>query len=193
MSNIARALTTVVIALGIAGAASLRAQNPVPPVKVGLWETRMSVLDASGKEVPAPELAAFARMSPQQRAQMAEMMKARGVIMPDESGAMKSCLTKELLDAGAWQSLSAETGCTTTYSTRTNSLWKWHTSCASIKTESDGEMVFTGSESYRTKMISTTAITGTPTTSTRIIQGKWLGAACGDVKPIAPPATGRGR
>src|SRR6185436_6440072 len=91
--------------VSLAGVASLAAQNsiPVPPVKPGLWETRMSQLDASGKEVPSPEIAAFARMSPAARAQMAEMMRGRGIQMPDENGVMKACLTKEMFESGEWQ------------------------------------------------------------------------------------------
>ena len=30
-------------------------------------------------------------------------------------------------------------------------------------------------------------IQGKTNTSTRIVQGKWLGADCGDIKPLAPP------
>jgi len=192
MSIVARSFTFFAVAVSLAGVAVLRAQNPVPPVKPGLWETRMSQLDANGKEVPSPEIAAFARMSPAARAQMAEMMRGRGIQMPDENGVMKVCLTKEMFESGEWQQLAANTGCTTNYSARSGSVWKWHTSCPSMKSESDGEMAFTGSESYRTKMTTTLTMNGAPTTSTRIVQGKWLGAACGDVKPITPP-TGRGR
>jgi hypothetical protein len=38
----------------------------------------------------------------------------------------------------------------------------------------------------------TSTIAGKTRTTTRIVQGKWIGAACGDIKPIAPPS-GRGR
>jgi hypothetical protein len=189
-----KAFTLSAIVASLSGIASLAAQSPVPPVKPGLWETRMSMLDATGKEVPSPEFAALARMPPAQRAQMAEAMRARGVQFPDETGAIKACVTRELLDSGAFQQLASETGCTTNFTARSASVWKWHSSCPSLKTESDGEMTFTGSESYRTKVVSTRSATGTPTTSTRIVQGKWLSAACGDVKPFTPtPAAGRGK
>ena len=194
MSKVARILTMSGVAAALAGAASLGAQNPVPPVKVGLWQTQMSQLDANGKEVPSPEVAAFAKMAPAVRAQMAEMMRSRGIQMPDENGVMKTCLTRETLDSPAWQQIAADTGCTTTYSARSSSVWKWHSTCPSMKSESDGETTFTGSEAYRTRVTSTVTVNGKTTTSTRFVQGKWLGAACGDVKPFAPPAVpGRGR
>lgn len=190
-----RLLNVAFLATSFVVAGALHAQSPVvAPVKPGLWETRMSELDAAGKEVPAPELAAFSKMPPEMRAQMAAMMKGRGVQMPDESGAIKSCLTRELLESDGWQQMAADTGCTTTYSTRSNTVWRWHSSCKSINAESDGEMTFTGPESYRSRITTTSTVSGKKTTTTRVIQAKWLGASCGDVKPLAlPTAPARGR
>jgi uncharacterized protein DUF3617 len=195
MTMIARCLAASVCVVTLVRVVSLAAQNPValPPVKPGLWETRMSQLDANAQEVPSPEFAALAKMPPEMRAKMAEAMRARGVQLPDENGTMKACLSRETLDAGTWQQLASESGCTTTFSTRSSSTWKWHSSCASLNTESDGETVFSGSESYRTKLTTTATVRGKTNTSTRIVQGKWLSAACGDIKPLTPPPPARGR
>jgi hypothetical protein len=162
-------------------------QPPVPPVKPGLWEARMSALDADGHEMPLPEQAALSRMPPEVRARMAETMKARGLSLPDANGATKVCLTKEMFESGKWQQMASEAGCTTNYSTRSSTTWKWHSSCTALKSESDGEAVFSSPESYRTKMTTTMTVTGKTNTTTRIVQGKWLGADCGDVKPFTPP------
>ena len=158
----------------------------MPPVKSGLWEARMSSLDANGREIPRPELAAMDRLPPEARARMADAMKARGLSMPDANGATKVCLTKEMFESGRWQQMAAESGCTTNYSTTSGATWKWHSSCAALKSESDGEAVFNGSESYRTKVTTTATVMGKTRTSTRIVQGKWLGADCGDIKPFTP-------
>ena len=147
----------------------------------------MSVLDADGHEVAAPEQAALSRMPPEARARMAEAMKARGLSMPDANGATKACLTKELFESGAWQQLASDTGCTTNFSAQSANTWKWHTSCTTMKSESDGETVFTNAESYKTKVTTTSTVMGKTKTSTRVVQGKWLGADCGDVKPLTPP------
>jgi len=197
MPMIARYLAAAVCIVSLGRVVSLAAQNPAspPPVKPGLWETRMSQLDANGHEVPSPELAALAKMPPEMRDKMADAMRARGIQMPDENGAMKACLSKETLDSGTWQQLASDSGCTTTFSTRSSSTWKWHSSCTSLNAESDGETVFSGSESYRTKLTTTATVNGKTNTTTRIVQGKWLSAACGDIKPLAPqpsaPARGR--
>jgi hypothetical protein len=170
-------------ALVVAAAGAL----PVPPVKPGLWEVKMSVLDADGHEVPAPEQAALSRMPPEARARMAEAMKARGVSMPDANGATKACLTKEQFESGAWQQMASDSGCTTNFSTQSATTWKWHSSCTTIKSESDGETVFNNAESYRTKVTTTSTVMGKTRTSTRVLQGKWIGSDCGDVKPLTPP------
>ena len=122
---------------------------------------------------------------------MADAMKARGVSMPDANGATKACLTKEMFESGRWQQMATEAGCTTNYSTLSGTNWKWHTSCTALKSESDGESVFSGGESYRTKVTTTATVVGKTKTSTRIVQGKWLGADCGDVKPLAPPGASK--
>ena len=164
---------------------------PVPPVKPGLWEARISALDADGHEMAPPELAALSRLTPEVRARMADAMLARGVSMPDANGATRACLTKEMFESGRWQQMATEAGCTTNYSTLSGTTWKWHTSCTALKSESDGESVFSGGESYRTKVTTTSTVVGKTKTSTRIVQGKWLGADCGGVKPLAPPGAGK--
>jgi hypothetical protein len=148
----------------------------------------MSVLDADGHEVAAPEQAALSRMPPEARARMAEAMKARGLSMPDANGATKACLTKELFESGAWQQLASDTGCTTNFSAQSANTWKWHTSCTTMKSESDGETVFNNAESYKTKVTTTSTVMGKTKTTTRMLQGKWISAGCGDIKPLTPPA-----
>jgi hypothetical protein len=167
--------------------AAVAAQLPMPPVKPGLWETRMSALDADGHEIAPPEQAALSKMPPEVREKMAESMKARGLSMPDANGATKACLTKEMFESGKWQQMASEAGCTTKYSTLSGATWKWHSSCTSLKSETDGEVVFNSPESYRVKSTTTATVMGKTNTSTRIVQAKWLGANCGDIKPFTPP------
>ena len=164
---------------------------PVPPVKPGLWETRMSALDANGRDVPLPEQAAMSRLPPEAKARIAETMKAQGLSMPDEKGATKVCFTKETFESGGWQQMASEMGCTMNYSTQSSSTWKWHSSCPSVKSESDGEAVFSSPQSYTVKVTTTAAVMGKTNTSTRVVQAKWLGADCGDIKPFTPRGAAR--
>ena len=171
--------------LAVCAGVALGAAPPVPPLKLGLWEARTTARDADGKDILPPEQAAMAKMPPEARARMAEMMKARGMPMPDATGAIKMCLTKELLDTGRFQQMAADAGCTTTYSTQTATAWKWHSSCPALHVESDGEAAFTDT-SIRNTITSTVTSNGQARTTTRISTSKWLAADCGDVKPIDP-------
>ena len=185
-----RLLTIRLLTLSVLSCLTLvaaAAQPQAPPVKAGLWETRMSALDADGHEIAPPQPAALSNMPPEARARIAEAMKARGVAMPDASGATKACFTRETFESGAWQQMASEAGCTTKYSTLSAAAWKWHSSCTSLKSESDGEVVFDSPESYRVKVTTTAAVMGQTNTSTRIVHAKWLGADCGDIKPFTPP------
>src|SRR4029078_4270747 len=76
MRSVAGSFTGSVVALTLTGAAWWRAQSPVPPppVKPGLWETRMSQLDANGKEVPSPEFAALSKQPPEERGEMDKVL-----------------------------------------------------------------------------------------------------------------------
>jgi hypothetical protein len=161
---------------------------PVPPVKPGLWEARMTTLDADGHETIPPEQAALAKMPPEVKAKMAEAMKARGMSIPDANGATKVCFTKDMFESGRWQQMAADSGCTTNFSTQSSTLWKWHSTCTSLNSESDGEAVFSSPESYKTRMTTTATVGGKTKTTTRIVQSKWLAADCGDIKPFTPPA-----
>jgi hypothetical protein len=73
------------------------------------------------------------------------------------------------------------------HSTLSATTRKWHSSCPALKSESDGEVVFSSAESYRVKMTITAMVMGKANTSTRIVQAKWLGPDCGDIKPFTPP------
>ena len=58
---------------------------------------------------------------------------------------------------------------------------------SALNSESDGERVFTGVESDRTKVTTTMSVQGKVNTLTRIVQAKWLGTDCGGIKPLGPP------
>ena len=147
MRLIANRLAAVSVLSCFALTALAAGQLPVPPVKPGLWEARMSTLDADGHEMAQPGQAGLSRMSPEARARMADVMKARGLSMPDPNGATRVCFTKEMFESGRWQQMASETGCTTNYSTRSSTMWKWHSSCPALKSESDGEVVFSNPQS----------------------------------------------
>jgi hypothetical protein len=164
---------------------ALAADNIAPPIKPGLWQIT-SEQNVNGKQVPDP-VAMMQNLPPAVREQMAEMMKARGIDMSG-AGGTRVCLSKESLDQGQWQSLAKD--CSTKILSRSSASWKWHSSCPQLSVESDGETLFTDAENYTLKVNTTMNVGGKPTTSQRNMTGKWLGADCGDLKPVTAKSIG---
>ncbi len=151
-----------------------------PPIKPGLWEVH-SEREVDGKKT-APPADRMKNLPPEARAKMEAMMKERGVSLGD-GGATRVCLTKESLASGKMQAEAA--GCKTDYVTRTSSVWKFHSSCPAMKVESDGEILFSGSESYTMTLASTLSSSTPPRVSKTTMNGKFLSAACGDLQPLS--------
>lgn len=156
------------------------ASAQTPPIKPGLWEVHTE-REVDGKKAAAPA-DRMKSLPPEARARMEAMMKERGIAMGD-GGATRVCLTKESLASGMMQAEAA--GCKTDYATRTSSVWKFHSSCPAMKVESDGEILFSGSESYTMTVASTLSSATPPRLSKTTMNGKWMGAACGDLQPLS--------
>jgi uncharacterized protein DUF3617 len=162
------------------------AQAQTPPIKPGLWQVR-SEREVDGQKAKMPDMSEHLKnMPPEQRKQIEAMMKQRGVDMSGGSmNDMKICLSKDSLDRDQWQ--RNQGSCKTDYQTRVGNTWKWHTSCREPAAETDGEAHFTSSESYTVKTATTMTVQGETRTSRMTLNSKWLGADCGDIKPVTPP------
>ena len=159
----------------------------MPPLKTGLWETTMQQMDAKGNHLESGSermQKTMRNMPPEARAQMQAMMKARG--MDPSNGAIRTCMTREQFTQAYFDAMMAGTSCKVSFTTRTLAHWKWHTSCASLKIESDGDTTFSSPEGYSTQAVSTSGATGKQIISSMTVTSKWLGPSCGDIKPIAP-------
>lgn len=119
-------------------------------------------------------------MSPEKRAQFEAMMKQHGVATGGAGSQV--CYTRESLEHSPWADV--QTDCKPTFTSRTSSAWKWHTSCPKVGLESDGEAIFTNSENYTVKVASVSKFSGKARNSTTTMTGKWVSADCGDVKPL---------
>jgi hypothetical protein len=173
-------LTFVGLVVCVQGVA--QAQAP-PPIKPGLWQVR-SEREVDGQKTQMPDVSERLKtLPPEARKQIEAMMKQRGVDMGG-GGDMKICLSKDSLDPGQWQ--TQQGSCKTDYISRSGSMWKWHTSCREPASETDGEALFTGPESYTVKTATTMTIQGELKTTRMTLNSKWLGADCGDVKPVTP-------
>ena len=179
MPTVSKLLIAAGVAASLAGAA--QAQT-APPIKPGLWEVQM---DRDGGAAKMPDMSEqLKNMPPDQRKKMEAMMKERGIDMSGGAGKIRMCLDKESLNEGHWQG-KEESRCKTDFSTRSSSSWKWHSSCTDPKSETDGEASFTNAENYVVKTSTTMNVNGQAKTSQSTIHSHWLGADCGDVKPIS--------
>lgn len=167
----------------IAAAAVLAAplaSAQVPPIKPGLWQTES---DRSVDGRPAPDMAErMKNLPPAARQQMEAMMKQRGVDV--SGGAVRMCLTRESLDQGRWNQV--ESRCKTEFGARSAASWKWRAVCTQPDSTSDGEAVFHSPESYTVTVQTTAMRKGQPHTMRHVAKMRWLGADCGDVKPLQP-------
>ncbi|MGH6646940.1 DUF3617 domain-containing protein [Aquabacterium sp.] len=167
--------------------------DEAPPIKPGLWQVH-SERAVDGVKAP-PMTAQMNNLPPEVRKQMEAMMKQKGVDMSGGGGDIKLCLSKESLDQNQW--LGQKNGaqnCKTEIKTRNSGRWTWHSSCSDPKAETDGEAVFNSPESYTVKVATIMTVKGESKTMNMTNTSTWLGANCGDLKPIsaktlsAPPA-----
>ncbi len=164
-------------------AATAQAQT-TPPIRPGLWQVQSERM-SDGKK--APDLGEQLKtMSPAMRQRMEASMKQHGIDMSGPPGQMKMCQTKESLDQGKWQ--GEQSACKTDFTTRSGSVWKWKSTCSQPPSVTEGEAVFTGSESYTVTSATTMSMKGQNHTTSMTIKAKWLGADCGDLKPLKLPA-----
>ena len=158
------------------------AHAQTPPIKPGLWQVQ-SEREIDGKK--APDLNEHLKsLSPEMRQRMEANMKQRGVDISGGDAGMKMCMNRESLDQGKWQ--GEQTNCKTEFTSRSNSLWKWHATCSQPVSVSDGEATFASTEAYTVKNTSTMTLQGKARVSKMTLNAKWLGADCGDLKPITP-------
>lgn len=176
----------------VAAAAAFCCTAGAQMLKPGLWEVTHTMGDGQVDNRISQLQQQMAGMPPEQRKMMEEMMAKQGVKMgPGGSAAgagMKVCLTREMVERNE---LPAQQGdCQTTHQSRSGSNMKFGFSCSSPPSRGEGEVTFISPEAYRMKMVVTSqARGGKPEQMKMGGGGKWLGADCGNIKPIMPPAT----
>ena len=65
---------------------------------------------------------------------------------------------------------------------------KFAVACTKPPSTGEGQVTFTSPEAYSMKMVVTSESRGKPEKMNMEGGGKWLGADCGNIKPMAPPA-----
>ena len=167
-------------------AGTTHAQN----IKPGLWEFTTQVSDSGGKmtDPMAQAQKQMDSMHPDQRKMMQDMMANLGVQMGTSAGggmAMKVCMTQEMVERNEVSNHQGD--CTHTNSPRIGNTLKFSFVCTNPPSSGEGQVTFTGTEAYTTKMTTTATIQGRPKKSDMQNNARWLGNNCGSVKPLAMP------
>ena len=167
----------------LAGAAALPVAAQT--LKPGLWEMQHK---AGGNPEVDSAMAEMQKqmksMPPEQRKQMEAAMASRGMQMSPKGGgmAMRMCMTKEMIERN---DLPANRGdCKTTQRQRSGNTLKMAFTCSNPPSSGESQVTFTSSEAYTSRTTVTTTTDGKPEKMTVEGTGKWLGADCGNVKPI---------
>jgi hypothetical protein len=150
--------------------------------KEGLWEVTVQ----TGGGAPGMSSDALAKMPPEQRAMVEQMMKQRGVSMSGNSIAVKSCVTKEKIAKGlAFSDSKKESGdCTHTVVKQTSSHFEAKIHCESKNNGTTDGTVTVDIVGEGAKGVS--HMTNTNNGKTQTIEtsftSKYLGPDCGDIK-----------
>ena len=160
-------------------------------LKPGLWEIQHKMTSSSGQmeQGMAQMQQQMANLPPDQRKMMEEMMAKQGMKMgPGGAGGgmtVKSCMTKEMVEKNE---LPAQQGdCKTTQQSRSGNTMKFAVACTNPPSTGEGQVTFSSPEAYSMKMVVNTHVQGKPEKMNMEGGGKWLGADCGNIKPMMPP------
>jgi hypothetical protein len=169
----------------LAGAAGAQTMKP------GLWEITNKMQSGSGQmeRQMAQAQQQMANLPPDQRKMMEEMMARQGVKLGTAAGGgmtMKVCMTKEMVERNEMPS-QQRGDCKTTSQSRSGNTMKMAFACTNPPSSGEGQFTFNGSEGYTMKMAVNTTVQGKPETMNMDATGKWLGADCGEVKPVNVP------
>lgn len=155
-------------------------------LKPGLWEINNKMGGNPELErAQAKMQQQLAGMAPAQRKQMEAMLAQRGVRMtPGAAGTnVQVCMTREMAERN---DVPVRNGCTATRQPRSGNTMHVAFTCSNPASSGEGEFTFTSPEAYRSHMTLHSQEGGRPQTMTMDTTGKWLGADCGSVKPLAP-------
>jgi hypothetical protein len=177
-------LPTALLLAGLAAGAA-HAQN----MKPGLWEFKQTPqLDPARKAQMDQAQKAMESMPAEQRQMMEKMMASRGVNVSMAGGAItiKTCVTKEQAERN--MAPVTQHGNCTQDSKRSGSTIQTHFVCTDPASEGDAIITLRGNEGFTNDVTVRHQRQGKTEVTKVSGEGRWLGADCGDVKPMPSAA-----
>ena len=165
---------------------SARAAN-AQTLKPGLWDVNTKMQGGLGNQMAAMQ-EEMAKMPPEQRKMMQDMMAKQGATMGAAgpgSISSKVCLTKEMIERNEMPATQGD--CTSTTSPRIGNTMKMAFTCSKPPSSGEGQITYVSSEAYAIKMTVNSATRGKGEKMEMESSSKWLGTDCGSVQPITTP------
>jgi len=170
-------------------AAGAQAQTHLAP---GLWEQQVTMKsdNAQMDAAMAKMKEQMAAMTPEQRAMMEKLTAGKGIGMGANANTFRMCVTKEQSERDVPPQRDAR--CSQQDVTHSGSTVRYRFTCQGGAPGQDvtgsGEFTLNGATSYTGHSVTNTTMQGKPVQMQSDVVGKWLGADCGDVKPLQVPA-----
>ncbi len=172
-----------VVCLGAAWASQAQSLKP------GLWEHNFTMKSNSGEieKAMAKMKAELAKMPPDQRKMMEQMMAQQGVGMGLGAGAnantVKLCISPE--QAKNFDLPAGDGKCQQTVTQRGGGTFKATFVCSGPPpSRGESEMTLKSDSAYTGKSVIDTTVQGKPERMNMDVTGKWLSADCGNIKPV---------
>lgn len=99
---------------------------------------------------------------------------------------LREVTTKDMVERSQMP-LQTQGDCTSTASNKTSTGMTFKFTCASPPSSGEWQYTFMGDNAYTMKMKSNTPQQGKAVITTMDSSGKWLGADCGNIKPMVIP------
>jgi len=178
------ALTTITTMglLALCAHAPAQAQKMSP----GLWENTVTMKSQDGQmeAAMAKMQAELAKMPPEQRQKMAEMMGNSGIALaPGGGSTVRVCVSKE--SAEKMEPPEEMNGkCKRESFERSGNSIKFKMSCTNPPSTGTGEFTYSTDKAYKGKMLLESQAKGQAMRMEMTQQGKWISADCGALKSV---------
>jgi hypothetical protein len=176
-----RTLTTAAMLLG---GALLWLPAAAQKSEAGLWEYRITLKSGSGRMegAMAQMQQELAKMPPEQRKMMEQMMASQGMGIGGGANAVRLCISKEQAERDEMP--TGDDKCRPTSLTRSGNTLRFAFVCeGEPPTQGKGSYTFQGGRAFSGQTVMDTVVDGKPERIESQIQGRWLGADCGIIQP----------
>jgi hypothetical protein len=165
-------------------------------IKPGLWENTTKMSGSPEMEAAMAEMQKqLAAMPPDQRRAMQDMMARQGVQMgAGPGGAMTTriCLTREMIQSDDWA--KGERGdCSHGPVQKSGNTWRMTFSCPKPPTQGEAVTTIVSDSAYTSRITMNSTENGKPVRQVIDNSSRWLGADCGNVRPIQTAPGGAAR